>query len=239
MLGTALGLGLAADNPQKVGKGRSALIASLVSAWNLDGQASDQYGTNHLAASNGPTYAVGKVGSAIALARASSQYLSIASNASLRTGDIDFTVAAWVRLAAKAASMTFLGKWGAFNAEYELWYSQPTDRLVFTAFVDGESGAPVSANTLGSPSINTWYYVVVWHDAAGNTINIQVDNGTVDAAAYADGITAGDAAFAIGGRDGQFLDGRVDEVSFWKRTLSAGERTSLYASGAGLAYPFA
>ena len=48
--------------------------------------------------------------------------------------------------------------------------------------------------------------------------------------------------FAIGVWTGAFpsgnMDGLIDEVGFWKRTLTSGERTQLYNSGNGLAYPF-
>jgi hypothetical protein len=82
---------------------------------------------------------------------------------------------------------------------------------------------------------------VAWHDSVGNTINIQVNNGTADSAAHNLGVFYGTAPFAIGARDAaaaDYWDGLIDEVGFWKRVLTADERTTLYNGGNGLAYPF-
>ena len=35
----------------------------------------------------------------------------------------------------------------------------------------------------------------------------------------------------------RYWDGLIDEVGFWKRILTAQEKTNLYNAGAGLAYP--
>ena len=35
------------------------------------------------------------------------------------------------------------------------------------------------------------------------------------------------------------FDGLIDEVGYWKRTLTPAERTTLYDFGRGLTYPFA
>ena len=78
---------------------------------------------------------------------------------------------------------------------------------------------------MGAPVIGTWYFIVGWHDSVANTVNIQVNNGAVDSVATGGALqAAGTAELRIGGRDDIapfHLDGRVDEVGFWKRVLTA------------------
>ncbi|GAG88612.1 unnamed protein product, partial [marine sediment metagenome] len=63
------------------------------------------------------------------------------------------------------------------------------------------------------------------------TMSIQVDDGAIDTLGTGGALQApGAAEFQIGSRQGPNspLDGRVDEVGFWKRLLTADERTALY-----------
>jgi hypothetical protein len=187
--------------------------------------------------------ATGKVGSfAAQFNAASSRYLSRASESLLQTGDIDFTLAAWVYLDSKAAERTIASKWsgGTGNAWWWRYTFTGADRFSFAVRLADASTAQINASSFGSPSTATWYFVVAWHDATANTINIQVNNGTVDSSTYGSTTAAAveNGAFEIGqlGTAGQFMDGRIDSFSFWKRTLTSTERTTLYNSGAGLDY---
>ena len=84
------------------------------------------------------------------------------------------------------------------------------------------------------------YFVVGWHDSVNNTLNIQVNNGTVNSLAWTAGVLNGSADFAIGARRDTaplYFDGRIDAVGLWKRVLTSGERTSLYNSGTGCHAP--
>ncbi|MEP7356896.1 MAG: RHS repeat-associated core domain-containing protein, partial [Anaerolineales bacterium] len=95
--------------------------------------------------------------------------------------------------------------------------------------------------TLGSPSTGAWYFVVGWHDAVNNVINIQVNNGTANSLSWSGGVFDGNAGFEIGGRNDTqpgYFDGRIDEVGLWKRVLGGDERTLLYRNGAGCQYAF-
>ena len=87
-------------------------------------------------------------------------------------------------------------------------------------------------------SSNTWYYVVAWHDSVGNQVGISVNDSVPDTAAFTFGSFDDVGTFAIGKESVNYFGGTIDEVGFWKRTLTSGERTQLYNAGAGLAYPF-
>lgn len=220
----------------------SGLNAGLVAFWKLDevsGARADSVGANHLTDNNTVTQAAaGKVGSAAQFTAASSESLSIADNAAVSTGDIDFSFAAWVYLDSKGADRVILGKAGA-TTEYLLRYVSSSDRFQFYC-ANGASNGNVLANVLGSPALATWYFIVVWHDATANTLNIQVNNGTTNGTFYSAGVADGANGFRLGAQDNNvdYWNGRIDAVGFWKRLLSGAEVTSLYNSGNGREYPF-
>ncbi len=219
-----------------------SLTTSLVSYWNLDeasGNRADSHGTNTLTDNNTVASATGKIGTAGDFEKNNSEWLSHADNADLSTGDIDWTVQAWVQLESKPAGdyMCVVGKGGS-GGEYALFWNAPDDR--FYLYVNGAFGS-IKANTFGAPSLATWYCLHIWHDSVNNLVGISVNAGTADTASYSGGITDGTGAFAIG-RDeigpAGYWDGLIDEVGFWKRVLTSQERTDLYNAGAGFAYPF-
>lgn len=224
-------------------KSASALLNSLISYWKLDeasGTRNDAHGANHLTDNNTVTQAAGRIGNAGQFTSANSEYLSIADNAALSTGDIDFTIAFWVyydsnfsSIITKGTSETTAGR------EYVVKAIAGGNNIVFQVS-DGAS----ETTLFGGPNLalGSWYYVIVWHDSVGDTINRQVNDGGVDSVAWSTGVQDGAGTFRLGvncnADGGSFHDGRIDEVGFWTRVLTAAERTSLYNAGAGLAYPF-
>lgn len=225
----------------------SPLSDSLAAYWNMDevsGSRFDSLGENHLTDHNTVGQATGKIVQAALFASSSSEYLSLADNASLSTGDIDFTLSAWVYLNSKSANMFIVSKGpdATTGREYTLFYNQSIDRLRFIV-VNGSNSAAVDANVFGSPSASTWYHILAWHDSVANTINISANGGSANSASYAFGAADTAGAFRIGGNSAvtpaAFWNGRIDEVGFWKRILTTEERAQVYNKGAGCSYPFA
>lgn len=223
----------------RVGTRSSAsLYRRLVSCWRLeerDGYRYDSIGTNHLSVTGYVDVATGLLGDCAYFdtTHTTPPGLTIADNAKLRTGDIDFTVAAWVKLTDKTTYRCIASKWASGATEWQLIYQQARDRFYFST---GTDACWVTADTLGSPAVDTWYFVVAWHDAAANTISIQVNNGAVDTKTGATAPVEGTQAFSVGIRsDGQFRwAGYIDNVLFYRRTLTAAERATLYAAGEGM-----
>lgn len=91
----------------------------------------------------------------------------------------------------------------------------------------------VRATSFGALNTSTWYSVVAWHDT-GNSLGISV-NLSATTASYSNGVRAGSAPFVVGANSGGYagFDGRIDEVGFWKKVLSASERSDLYSGGSG------
>lgn len=182
-------------------------------------------------------------------AAASSQYLSVASNATLQTGDVDFWVAGWVYLADKSDYRVFVSKWDGTgsDSEYLLQYNQPSDRFEFKVRNAADSAdASVFADTLGSPSAGAWYFVLAWHDSAGNQIAVAVNGGAADAASHSGGVRSATVPFALGANAGAsffgYLNGRLDSVAFGKSppggiaAVISTIASRLYNGGAGLTY---
>ena len=229
----------------------ASLLDDLVSWWTLDEVSTgagaisrlDSHGTNDLT-DNGTTPSTdGKVGLATQHTNAVPDWLSHVSNASLQCGDIDFSFACWVRLDNKATNQMIIGKDtdGGGNREYYLKYSNGTDRFQVAVFTAVDVGVGLDADTLGVPAIDTWYFIVFWHDATADTLNVQINNGGIDSMATGGALqAAGVAAFEIGRRSYPLfeepLDGRPDEVAFAKRIWTTAEKIAMYNDGNGIPF---
>lgn len=213
---------------------------NLVAHWSLEeasGTRADDIGSNTLTDNNTTTGNPGKLGNAAQFTAANSESLSIATNAALQMGDIDFTFAVWVYLDSKTTRRHILSR-TLVALEYILEYFQSSDVFRFGVSSDGSAFTVITASTFGSPATGTWYLLMGWHDSVANTLNIQVNNGTVNSVSYSAGVLAGTSATYLGSNGGLsfFMDGRLDEAAVWKRVLTTQERTDLYNGGAGLAY---
>ena len=217
----------------------SPLLTSLIAHWRLDeasGVRSDSHRANHLTDNNTTGQAAGKVGNAALFVAANEESLSIADNADLSMGDIDFTVAGWVYFTTTAFT-GLAGKWGPGPVlEYLVYFDGTNIRL----HVSPNGSSNVSVTNSQAISAGTWYFFVAWHDAAANTINLSVNNNSAASLAHSGGVFNGNAAFHLGRNEEgmSWLNGRLDSVSIWKRVLTSAERTQLYNSGNGLDYPF-
>lgn len=220
-----------------------ALTDSLISYWSLDevsGSRADAHGTNHLTDNNTVTSATGKVGTAADFVRANSEYLSVASNASIQVGDIDFTIAAWFKVDIAGAAYAIASQYGSTSATRSWVLRRAASNVMqFQVSSDGTATAAISdlATTI---SVGTWYFVVAWHDSVANTLNIQVNNGTPAATTHTTGVNTATGAFNLGTYDNgtNLYDGLIDEVGFWKRVLTSAERTDLYNAGSGRNYAY-
>lgn len=237
-------------NIQFLKKGRKyindSLLTGLISYWKLNeasGTRADSAGSNDLTDNNTVTRVLGKQSGAAQFVLANSEYLSVASNSSLQVGDEPFCVCGWVYLTTNATTQSLFAKYNtSSNRQFLVDYVTGTNRFRLVVSQDGSATVTqVFANNFGAPSTGTWYFVCAWHDSVGDTVNIQVNNGTADSAAFAGGVfPTGNGDFTIGSNSGggSYLNGYADEVGFWKRLLTTEEKTRLYNSGNGITYPF-
>jgi len=225
-------------------RSESPLLTGLHGYWKLDeasGTRVDSSGNgNDLSPTNAPGNAAGKIGNSALFVAASSQKVSRASNASLVTGNIDFTVAFWAYVTNTGTTGCLVSKGDASsfsNIEYECYFSASSGGFLFRVSHGSNFITAVHPTII---TANTWYYVVCHNDITLDQIGIRINNGAdtvVSMAGFT--IPSSTAPFSIGARAiGDAADARVDEVGLWKRLFTAQENTDLYAAGSGLAYPF-
>lgn len=218
------------------------LLSIAVAHWKFDEaggavDAPDGIGSITLAQTGSPASVAGKVGTCRSLVAAGPQYFSVASDATLRvSSSYDWGFTWWTKLTSKAMTMHLIGNRTA-ALDYWVRYDAGADRLELVVWAPAAaSSATVRADALGSPSTATWYFGATWFDSAAQTINIQINNGTVNSAAWTASTNNTSTTFEIGaGAGGETWDGLVDEITLFKNGFpTAAERTAIYNGGSGV-----
>lgn len=200
-------------------------------------------GTKDLSDNNSVTQADGLVDFAASFASATSEFLNIADEADLSTGDIDYSIHVRVRMTTKSADMMIVSRSESASVrEYELFYDLSEDRFRFECFDStGTSIGAIDADELGSPLISTWYDITAIHSKTDNCMSIKVNGKKADTTETtgAPSDTASDlrvgAKFAT---EQDFFNGRIQDLGFWKKLLTEGESDRLWNNGNTLKYPF-
>ncbi len=226
-----------------------SLNDSLVSYWPFDGSVtSDAVGSNGL--TNGNTgncnlTTTNKLGGhSLQCASGFSQSVYHTDNASLSPAS-SFTVAGWV--------LGIGGTWTS-NGPVVLshWATSPQEGFVidvstagkveFYASANGTSYTQVTANTFGVLSSATWYHLVAYYNDSSHVMGVCVNN-TCDTASFTGPVFDSNAYWAFAGYKNSecstcYCNCDVDDWGYWSRPLTTGEISTLYNSGAGLAYSF-
>ena len=212
-----------------------SLLSGLVGYWPLheaSGARGDALGQNDLTDNATVTGNPGIVENASQFTAASSEFLSRADNAALSSGDIDYTIWAWVYLDSVGADRVIFSKWGGVGQrEYLLWYATASARLQILVSGDGTAFTTLSDTSLGAPSLATWYFLRAWHDSVGNVLGIQSNLNTPVTTAHSTGSfdsTTGSRHRRGQSRGGQFVLERThlrggfhQEAAHRRRTLVA------------------
>jgi hypothetical protein len=219
-----------------------ALKDNLVAVWELDeasGNAIDVHGPHDatetdgtIGAASGPSGLSG----ARDLESADTEWFSVADHADLSGADVDWAVCGWFHIES-ASTRVVVSKWNATGNQREFQVLTISGILRFT--VSGNGTAATSVDDTTSLSTATWYWFCCWHDAAANTINIQVNNGTPVSIAHSTGTLNGTGNFVLGAQSagGSPWDGLLAQIAYWKgRYPTSDERAEIYAAGAGLPY---
>lgn len=232
-----------------------ALLDNVISYWGCDdagGIRHDAHGHNRLYpyVAGRPTEVVpwvgGKLGrGAAAFDSSRREYLTAPMNPGLSvSGHTAFSISLWcyVRRVPPRFYGLLFGQTSqdttSNGSAYHL-YAYEDGFFYFEVF-----GPALAYAGVEIPSFNAWHFLIGWHDPDADTVNLQVNNGTVASAACTTGIRTTTTPIVLGAlpqyaaTDPQYFDGVVDEVLFRKQTPTAGERSALYNQGAGLSYPF-
>lgn len=153
-----------------------------------------------------------------------------------------FSCFGWVKFDALGATIRYLfGK--TSNATsflgYGIEYNSGSIRVILAStIVAAANGMVISINP--GLVINTWYHIGFTYDGSGVSAGIKLYiNGVLQATAVVQDnstltITSAATFFAFGARNAaiNFLDGKVDEVGVFSKSLSGAEVTTLYNAGA-------
>jgi hypothetical protein len=219
-----------------------ALKDNLVAVWELDeasGNAIDVHGPHDatetdgtIGAASGPSGLSG----ARDLEAGDTEWFAVADHADLSGADADWSVCGWFYIES-AGTRVVVSKWLTTGNQREFQVLTISGILRFT--VSGNGTAATSVDDTTSLSTATWYWFCCWHDAAANTINIQVNNGTPVSIAHSTGTLNGTGNFVLGAQSagGSPWDGLLAQIAYWKgRYPTSDERAEIYAAGAGLPY---
>lgn len=220
-----------------------ALLDSLISYWKLDeanGVREDTHGTNDLTDNNTVTSAAGLIETAAVFVAANNEWLSVANNATLEVGAIDWTFSCWLNPTNLTATRGFMNR--RINSDANATFSVQVSTAGSATLLTVSGVTPTSiGSAAASVTAGAWNFVVFgWNETAKRSF-IQVNNGAVVQSGVIGTPNAGTLAFEIGRGPASVAsdwEGMIDEVGFWKRALTADEKTQLYNAGAGFAYPF-
>ncbi len=216
--------------PHFVASGASSLLTGLVSYWTMDeasGTRADSVGSNALSSNNGVGSATGKIGDA-ATFNGSNQWLQAAFSG-FPSGASAWEINGWLKPVNATGTYAIVCRWGAGGLSWEMY------QLAAALNVQFNSGA-ITVTKSSALAAGTYINVSFGYDGA-NAFLI-VNNGSADTSALAS-VTSSTEPFSIGREaSGFYWPGAADAFGVWSRTLSSGERTSLYNSGGGLGYPF-
>lgn len=179
----------------------------------------------------------GKIGFATDFDAGSNNFLEIASNPTLQTGEIDFTIALWVKMDQIQSSKVIAGRTQVSPSTDREWALVTAGGgTTFQLDLWNTTGGVASIGCSDLFSVGTWHFVVAGQDVVANSLYIQQDNGTVTSVSPR-GLTlsATSSDFSIGafGDNSNHIDGKVQHFGFWKRALTSGERSWLWNGGVG------
>jgi hypothetical protein len=198
--------------------------------WHLDetsGNFLDSTANNNDLTETGGTVdsIAGKVHNGRDFEEADTEYGSIADNAALSTGDIEFGYSGWFKPETiTAGGDDILGKIGASDLEtlIELYDVAGSIHFRWGISSNGVSITGDNDNVESAVSAGTWTYFSAWHDPTGNTLNYKLNDETARSLSYSGGGRDGGGAFTIGYANivSREFDGVLDEIRFFKSIRS-------------------
>lgn len=218
----------------------------LVAWYKGENNALDSNSRNPGTLQNGAAFAGGKVGQAFSL-DGSNDYVSTADSADWDFGTNDFAIEGWFNSPNPTDVRRIISAGSQADGANNLWSFGYGDipvwgggqRLNFAVFNGGGysdfSSNPVTFNP------NTWHHAAVVR--SGTSLTFYLDGAAIGTVAIGAGfaVNGGSTGAIIGARYNnnpstifEFANGRLDEISVYKRALSAAEISSVYnAAGNG------
>ena len=227
-----------------------SLYNDLEAFWELDetsGTRFDSIGLNNLTQVNSVSFGTGIIDNSSKFESINNQYLTIADNSDLSAGGTSFEIAGWAKLTAKSNNLgsDYLGlvfkgiTASGGDYEYSIHYRASLDRFQFSVGNDTSTDT-ISADSFGSPSINTWYFICASYEFPSNKLRIAI-NLVEDFKTTAILPFNSTGPFQLGRTFNSSTyshEGYIDNLGFWRRKLTDAEEAKLYNGGYGLAPAF-
>ena len=188
---------------------------------------------------------------------ATGYHFAAASTPVMDHGSNSFTWVGWASIDAPAAvdpyldNQTLVAKWAGIpdtdvppdRREYRVWFEPGLGKWRLEVSSDGLEGEGHSVIVTHPAAIEhgELYFLEAWHDAGAQTVNLRVSardgRGAVESVAWDRGVYTDDGDLDIGAQNqcaDDHLQGTVDALGYWTRTLSETESSALWNDGNGL-----
>lgn len=211
-----------------------ALITNISNYYKLDGNSTDSAGSNngtdHGSIAYNSSFGIINQG---AFANGSTQYITgnALNPSSFNTG---LSISMWWRQSTVGFGYPFNISGGSFG-DVQMGLNSSTQ--LFYAF-GGTAGAHGQHNVTFTSLANTWYNVVITHNAGTDKLYVNGSLVSTDTGVTLTGTGSSGIGIGAGTDGGNAFTGDVDEVGIWTRELSLTDVTQLYNGGVGLQYPF-
>jgi hypothetical protein len=202
----------------------------LVSRYTFDSDASDSVGDNDGTLTDGASIVSdGERGYVLSL-DGTNDYVNLPTTG-LTGGRSELTLCMWVKPDETAATNTI---WD----EHNNWYWEFSVRQDTWATRDSSTGTEGSRNNdLAMPSLGSgsWRHLAVVYSVSAGTKEIYIDGESVTSTGVSVDALTSDRSGAYIGRpsDGDYFDGRIDDVRLYNRALSDSEIGTLAGGGGG------
>lgn len=235
----------------------NAFLDNLISVWEFEETSGttfyDSHGTNHGTIESATLNAEGKLGKCFSY-NGTSNYLSIPDNTSLRIGSNSFTYNFWMtytgtNLATDICIILQKGIYNSGSLDHVFISLRGGNTSTFTRGVYANLRVNAGVNEIIGPAVDQ---SSVLQDGNWHMVTVSVTRlTTTDATIYIDGVAVGTLADCVAiinnsapmyigrsanGALGYWMEGKIDQLAFWKRGLSQEEITTLYNLGAGVPY---
>jgi hypothetical protein len=212
----------------------SLITDGLVAYYPLNNDTLDYYGgndgVNYGAVQNKTSYAIGGSYSFDGV----NDHITITSSSlanGLESADV-FTLSSWFKMDDINNLNTIFANWYTGSPQVVLRYDGDTDNTIEYYLYESDAGTAGPARS-SSLLQDTWYHIVA--NANGTNLLLYINNKLVDSNDVYDGtIAGGDNSFEIGSSDALnagWMNGTIDEIQIWNRSLNATEVSQLYWAG--------
>jgi len=222
--------------------GSTNLETGLISYYPLDeesGTREDVKGSNDLTDNNTVLFDTGKQGNAADFEKDNAEYLEITDGS--QTGldlSSSFSFSHWVKFESIVAGDIFISKGAASGQRSYEYKIVSTTQIALQIWDTSDLNTQLTA-TVPTISTGTWYHFVSSYNLTTGEWKIYVNGVLADIETGGrTSIKNATAPFRVGawGQGGNYIDGLMDELAIYTRTLHWGDVLDLYAEGNPIPY---